>query len=512
MAVALAFLVAAVLRNWAMQGVDESPVGDFAADILYTQSRHFQLLLTGHHSLHGVRHPGPFYMLVRVMGEYVLGNRVGSILISHRFAVMAVNACLLGLFAALIHCYGRSRGATRWVSFAAATAAASSVSFLSFLLDGLSLITGLFIPTVISLPMLTLMVGAMPSVRDRAAGLLAASFSFAVLVHAYIPMPLIAGPIWLTAVLAGHRDRVRRTGAGFSHGVWLGVAGIAGLFLAPLILDAVTNWPGNILRILSASDRLSAHEDLEHTLTILYSAIFRRVHRWGAVLLISLMIGLGVTVWRWGYRREILTGTGICTLLGVFTLIFFSLAPAPTFTYMAGFLRNLVLFPVSFCLAIVVVELSRSCRRWVAGGCILLFLLALAMIGEVRPVAKPLLHRIAAQIAADAPNGSAVALSVVDVAPKPANRYPWPPTVIAGLMLSLDRLGVFACHPNQYFAYYFTPWRICGPTASLPTYGVEALYECEPEVATTPLEELRLGDLGRLHSTICVRVSRIGAK
>lgn len=496
----------------AILGVDEWAIGDFAADILFTQSRRFQLLLTGHHSLHGVRHPGPFYMMVQVLGEKLLQDWTNSILMTHRLAVMACNAAFLGLFAALVHRYGREFGAPERTSFAAAIAATAAISLFSSILGNRTIISELFIPMVITLPLLTLLMGGILALRGMVLGLLAASFSLAVLVHAYIPMPLIAGPAWLIPAVLGHIGLKRRTGSGFSAGAWAGVAGIGVLFLTPIVLDAILNPPGNIVRILASSRAIPERESLRHTVTVLYRGVFYNIHWLVTGFLMVLTAGLAGVAWRWGFRRDILAGAGLTALIGMLAATFFLIAPAPTSSYMASYLRIIVLFPVALVAAMSVLFFERRHRRWVVGGVVAILAAALITMGQLTIFPKTLYLRLAVLIADEVPPGSTVAL---DLAPRPSaeeRSSPWPPAVIPGLMLSLDRLGINACHPNPYFTYYFTRWRICPPTQEFPTYGIEVRLNCPADMETVPTENLKLGDFGRLLPTTCVRMIRVGPR
>lgn len=77
-----------------------------------------------------------------------------------------------------------------------------------------------------------------------------ASFCTAVLVHAYIPMPLIAGPLWLAGIVVGTRRRQAGDGRGFPGWAWGASGLIIFLFMLPMLLDMVLNPPGNVMLIL----------------------------------------------------------------------------------------------------------------------------------------------------------------------------------------------------------------------------------------------------------------------
>lgn len=113
-----------------------------------------------------------------------------------------------------------------------------------------SFVTALWIPFAIILPFTCLLTSVLLLGRGSAGGLVIASFCTAVLVHAYIPMPLIAGPLWLAGIVVGTRRRRAGDGRGFPGWAWGASGLIIFLFMLPMLLDMVLNPPGNVMLIL----------------------------------------------------------------------------------------------------------------------------------------------------------------------------------------------------------------------------------------------------------------------
>lgn len=82
-----------------------------------------------------------------------------------------------------------------------------------------------------------------------AVSLIISAFCGAVLIHGYIPMPVIICPVWLIATLLGAQARRARGSGGFPMAAWLTVATIMAVFSLPMVLDTIINPPGNIVAI-----------------------------------------------------------------------------------------------------------------------------------------------------------------------------------------------------------------------------------------------------------------------
>jgi len=105
--------------------LDDIVQGDWIkpADILLTQRAAHGWLLTGHYSYFGVHHPGPFFLYVRLLGQWLAGGLTGSVFSAQLVGVMACSAGFAGLFTALLHRLARRTGACDRTAAAAAVAA-----------------------------------------------------------------------------------------------------------------------------------------------------------------------------------------------------------------------------------------------------------------------------------------------------------------------------------------------------------------------------------------------------
>jgi len=355
---------------------------------------------------------------------------------------------------------------------------------------------------------MTLMMGAMLALRGVAMGLLTASFSFAVLVHAYIPMPIVAGPVWMLAAIGGHLVRKRQTGGGFSIATWASVAAIAAIFLVPFVWDAVLNPPGNAIRILMSAQGVSKHDSLGYILWGIYHNIVPD-GRWESPAAIVLTIlGLGTVCWWRGLRRDIAVVGILVTLVVSGMLVFMKAAPSPIFAYMTYFDRALFMFPLAVVSAMLVIHLwSRrlGCACLAGGGSLLL---ATLFIGTYPIPSRLLIPKLAQMISEEVPLGSMVRL--VSLGDDLNNsRYEWPPSLVPSLMLALDSVGIRSCYPDPKYTYYFTPWRICPAAERLPTYGIKGGKDCAAMGTIIPLDQLRIGDVASMRTGLCLQLVRM---
>lgn len=481
---AILFLALAAV-NWPLIRSDFSPAGDLAADMLLIERAHGGWLLTGHYSLTGANHPGPYFLYARFLGEALASSLAGGPFGGQLFGTFANSALFLGLFAALVHQIARRNGATGWTALAAAVAAAllmvfqlSSVTGRTAYGEGLRVsLADPWMPDALIAPFLTFLTASLLLAEGGAGSLVVAVFCGAVLVHGYAPMPVIVGPVWLVAVWAGGRARRRAGAGGFPRWSRLAAGAIIAAFLTPIVADAMIGYPGNIGRIIqvSALGDPGRHGVGAGAVVRMLAVQWGQIHpfswAWAvAGLGISLVTGRSGTLWR--------NAVGLAALAAV--LAFPACAPSPVGLqeYQTRFFIGGALLLASAGIAVSVAEAGRRHRAAPAVLVLCLLPVTLQWGSLTTPaVEKPVLRDVAARMAADVPAGGRV---VVDGSPR---------LVVASLLLELGRFKVKGCSRDAEGAYLYTPERICPDGEPYDrAYRVAPRSPCRPE-ASSPLPE-----------------------
>lgn len=492
---ALGLFLALVLANRATLVGEVVLVGDYASDLLQTQRAEHGWLLVGHYNTYWCNHPGPFFLYVRLLGQWLVGGWTGSVFGAQLIGVMAGNALFLGLFVGLAHGLARRVGADNWRA-----AAAVSVSLLLILAQlsvqsggGESLLAVFWMPHVLVAPFLAFLIAVAMTLLGSGAGLMVASFCLAALVHGYIPMPMIAGPIWLLALLLGAWNRRRQGVGGFPRPVWIGVGVVGLVFALPPVLDLWLYPPGNLFRILAAAAKSREEAPLLSLFEVvrLLKAQWARVHSW---LWLVMLVGL---------LGSLAAGRGRSIWAAVFLTVFFASATSaltflatvgPPSDYTAKYFIAAALLPISVGGLLLTVELGRRRRGldWVVAGLGLLILVGTAslhnpyrMLSEMQVVSRLLTQAIAAetppetQVQLDAEPPDPTLWRAGDESGRIAS-------LLSGILLGLDHFSISSCYRNPVMDFYVTPYRICSqsPSRRIKAYRL-ALTPCPAEPTQT---------------------------
>lgn len=473
--------------------MEYAPVSDAAADILLTQRAAHGLLLTGHYSLVGVHHPGPFFLYIRLLGQWLTGGLTGSVFGAQLVGVLACNAVFAGLFAALLQRLAEYEGAD-----GQSAAAAALTSLVLVLAARHHAIVSFWMPDTLILPFVTFLVAAMLTIRGNVFGLLAATFCTAALVHGYIPMPIVAGPIWLFAVAIGWRARYATTGRGFPRSAWVGAFLIFALFALPLVLDALIDPPGNIVRILetAAKTRRATPQPSAYQLAQFLGNQWRVLN---PILWLVVIVGLVVAKVTGRYHELWRVGLILILLTTITSALAFAQAPTPLRSYSSYFFVAPALLAVA--LGALVTTLELEARHRLVPFVAVSSLLILSTIVKLPSPAdsNEFVRALTNAIAAENPPGSRIELasptkSRHEIPSVMKSDYQW---LIAGLLLNLDRVGISACYRDSALSYYMTPERICSQTSSetAHTYWLERVPMCRIDAVTISPERIGRGVL-----------------
>jgi hypothetical protein len=459
------------VQNWNFLMAGIIPASDNATDILLVQRAHHGLLLTGHYSGLGLNHPGPFFLYFRYLGDLVAGPFAGSLYGSSLFGTMAGNAFFAGLLATLLYWL-----AGRTMSGASA-AIVGTVVVLSQFSGNHGTLAQAWMPDALLMPFLAFLVSAVLLASGSGIGLLVTTFCACALVHGYIPMPMIVGPVWVAAILLGLRTRRRSGEGGFRPRLYALAACVVGIFILPILLDVVLYPPGNIMNILAAGAKSAdkAHAPLPAVFDLLAGYVASlRPWLWGFMAL-----GLSVSVvvrryfWMW---RDCFMMVSVTTAA---TVLLFSRTPAPLMEYTGRFFIMVPLLPVVVGCLVLVLEsarLSRSFAPMLAVASVAGFLVFGSLIGGNGGV--PEIRTMSRAVAAENEPGSLVELEM-------AEHDVWP--IVAGLLLDLDHFAIRSCVPDKRFAFLYTRERICpqGVDPARKRYRVMIQTDCGKSAAVS---------------------------
>jgi hypothetical protein len=509
--VAVIFFVAMLVIKRTILEMDFILSGDFAADVLQTQRVTQSWLLTGHYSFAGVNHPGPFFLYVRLLAQWLVGGWTGSVFGAQFVGLIACNAFFAGLFATLIQRLAEYQGACRWT--AAGTALSSMVLVLFELWHDM---IDPWMPHVIILPFLTFLTAGILTIRGNGYGLLISTFCAAALVHAYIPMPIVVGPVWLFSLVRGWRMRRTATGHGFSYEVWRGVLMIILCFLAPLAIDAFINPPGNTFRILQTALQTkyaTPSPSFYQLMLFLRTQWLTLSPVYWPIIMLGIVIGMIDHV-----HRPLLCTTFLLVGLSTLTVMLtFAQAPTPLRPYSAYFFVAPALLMAVCSAMILVLKLTQRLGKntWVV---IVMFLTGVFAATKQFPPktnrgyfsmeSDTRIRHLSRAIAAENPPGSRVVLTVPNKSSRELPHVRLHNPVLAGLLLDLDNFGISSCYPDPALSFYVTPDRICSRdhSAVRHVYRIEKIPMCRLSEAVEQPEKIGQGTIVLWNPRICVYI------
>ena len=461
--------------------------GDGGANsILIEQAKHFTLLV-GNYSRERFNHPGPAYMYVQALGEYLFQNAlhlVPTAWNAHMLSVFALDCAFVALAVGVVYGWTRSlRGA-----------AACLAVFTGFAIAYPPIVNSDWMPYmyVLAYMVFILAAGSVAAGRAQDAWIFALTGWFLIHGHAcfllFVPAVTVAV---LVAVLWRRRVRGARgvrgggqppRGQGGSRGdrpPWLTqLAVISALFALPIAVNLVLHWPGDFGKYISygGSGRAGGHgvrQVAEYALWFWWP----HHHAWLAPLL-GYLVALAAVRWLSPapLRRFLLALLAVNVVSSLAFLLYAAVGIDNLNAYYIGYFYWSA--PLVTVLVIVLAALeavprpgaegSRLAARLSTGVALLAAVAAIAMLavipgtrtGSTNDIDESLPH-VVATLAARA-QGRTIVLHIDGPA--------WVET--AGFLVQAERSGVKACLHDPWYAFLMTKQFICTPaqTASGQAY------------------------------------------
>jgi hypothetical protein len=445
--------------------------GDGGANsILIEQAKHFTLLV-GNYSRERFNHPGPAYMYVQALGEYLFQNAlhlVPTAWNAHMLSVFALDCAFVSLAVGIVYGWTRSlRGA-----------GACLAVFAGFVIAYPPILNSDWMPYMYVLAYMVFLVAA----GSVAAGRAQDGWIFALtgwfLVHGHACFLLFV-PAVTAAVLAGvlwpRRHTLRESSGRFfreQRSNWVPVAVISALFALPIVVNLVLHWPGDFGKYLSygGSGRAGGHSPRQ---VIEYALWFwwPHHHAWLAPLL-GYPAALAAVRWLSparlrGFLLAVLAVNVVSSLafmlyaaVGIDDLTQYYIG---YFYWSAPLVTVLVIVLAAFEAVPGTGALAARLSTGVALGAAVAGVAVLAVIPGTRTSTNDIdqaLPRVVATLAARAP-GQMIVLHIDHPA--------WVETT--GFLVQAERSGVRACLDQPWFTFLMTRQFICTPAQAASGHG-----------------------------------------
>jgi hypothetical protein len=223
-----------------------------ANSILIEQAKHFTLLV-GNYSREGFNHPGPAYMYVQALGEWLFLDAlrlVPTAWNAHVLAVFALNSAFVAMMVGVVYGWTRSlRGATVCLAVVLGFVA-TQPWILSY-----DWMPWMYVPAYIAF---ILAAGSVAAGGQQDVWVLTLTGWFLIHGHACFLffVPAIVGVVLLAVVCRyGPRASLR---AFARPRMWVPAAVISGVFALPIVVNLVLHWPGDFGKYFSYSSSASA--------------------------------------------------------------------------------------------------------------------------------------------------------------------------------------------------------------------------------------------------------------
>jgi hypothetical protein len=445
--------------------------GDGGANsILIEQAKQFTLLV-GNYSRERFNHPGPAYMYVQALGEYLFQNAlhlVPTAWNAHMLSVFALDCAFVSLAVGIVYGWTRSlRGA-----------GACLAVFAGFVIAYPPILNSDWMPYMYVLAYMVFLVAA----GSVAAGRAQDGWIFALtgwfLVHGHACFLLFV-PAVTAAVLAGvlwpRRHTLRESSGRFfreQRSNWVPVAVISALFALPIVVNLVLHWPGDFGKYLSygGSGRAGGHSPRQ---VIEYALWFwwPHHHAWLAPLL-GYPAALAAVRWLSparlrGFLLAVLAVNVVSSLafmlyaaVGIDDLTQYYIG---YFYWSAPLVTVLVIVLAAFEAVPGTGALAARLSTGVALGAAVAGVAVLAVIPGTRTSTNDIdqaLPRVVATLAARAP-GQMIVLHIDHPA--------WVETT--GFLVQAERSGVRACLDQPWFTFLMTRQFICTPAQAASGHG-----------------------------------------
>jgi hypothetical protein len=436
--------------------------GDGGANsILIEQARHFTLLV-GNYSRERFSHPGPAYMYVQAIGEYLFRNAlhlVPTAWNAHMLSVFALDCAFIALAVGVVYGWTRSlRGA-----------AACLAVFAGFVIAYPPILNSDWMPYMYVLAYMVFLVaaGSVASGRAQDAWIFALTGWFLIHGHAcfLLFVPAVTAAV-LAAVVWPRRHGLRERAGRFfrtQRRAWIPVAVISAVFLLPIVVNLALHWPGDFGKYISygGSGRAGGHGVRQ---VADYALWFWWPHQeaWLAPLL-GYPLALAAVRWlaRPPLRGFLLALLAVNVVSSLAFLLYAAVGIDDLTQYYIGYFYWSA--PLVTVLVIVLAALeapaTRPLGRRLSTGVALVAaaaaVTALAVIPGTRTSTNDIdesLPRVVATLAARAP-GKTIVLHVDHPA--------WVETT--GFLVQAERSGVRACLDDPWFTFLMTSQFICTP-------------------------------------------------
>jgi hypothetical protein len=450
--------------------------GDSGANsILITQAKHFTLLI-GSYSREGFNHPGPAYMYVQALGEYLFLNGlhvVPTAWNAHVLSVFALDSAFVALAVGIVYSWTRSL----------AGAAATFAVLIGFAVIYPQVVNSdwmpyLYVPTYV---VFLLAAGSVTAGRSSDLWIFALSGWFLIHGHAcfllFVPAITLAV---LLAVAAEHWSAPWRSIRSFfakQRKAWIPAAVISVVFAFPIVLNLALHWPGDFGDYLTYGKSggtlgLAGHHTAGQVTDYVLWFWWPHANAWLApVLLFVAALGVIIGLVRGPVRRFLVALLALNVVsTGAFVLYTAIGIDDLTSQYIGYFYWSAPLIMV----LIIVVGLveafrTRSSRilRTAASAVALLAAAAafitLAVIPGTRTNTGDINNSLPAAVAALAAQsqGRPIAIEVDHIV--------WPQAI--GFLDQAERTGVKACLVDPWYTFIVTKQFICTPSEVATSAG-----------------------------------------
>lgn len=445
--------------------------GDAGANsILIGQARHFTLLV-GNYSRERFNHPGPAYMYVQALGEYLFKDAlhvVPTAWNAHMLSVFALNSVFVAAAVAVVYGWTRSL----------AGAAACFAVFAGFTVAYPPIANSDWMPYmyVLAYMVFVLAAGSVAAGRAQDAWIFALTGWFLIHGHAcfllFVPALTVAV---LAAVLWPRKHAFRASVGEFfreQRRAWVPVAVISAVFALPILVNLALHWPGDFGKYISygGSGRAGGHSLRE---MLKYALWFWWPHRhaWlsGLAPLVGYLVAAAAAVrFSRGPRRRFLLALLAVNVVSSLAFLFYTAVGIDNLTqyYIGYFYWSAPLITV-LVIALAAVEAlmgrsgagaARFASRLGTAVAVLAAAAAfvtLAVIPGTRTSTNDIdqsLPTVVATLAARAP-GKTIVLHIDHPA--------WVETT--GFLVQAERAGVRACLDDPWFTFLMTRQFICSP-------------------------------------------------
>jgi hypothetical protein len=474
-----ALFVLLCLRNRFLFSTRLYEQGDAGANsILIEQARHFTLLV-GNYSRERFNHPGPAYLYVQALGEYLFQDALHAVPAAwnaHLLSVFALDCGFVALAVGVVYGWTRSL----W------GAAACLAVFTGFAIAYPPIVNSDWMPYmyVLAYMVFILAAGSVAAGRAQDAWIFALTGWFLIHGHAcfllFVPVltiAVLAGWVWggrmsFPRGVRGNRSPREKEREGYRGGyplrrTLIPVAVISALFALPIVVNLALHWPGNFGKYISygGSGRAGGH-GLRQVVQYALWFWWPHHHAW-LVPLLGYPAAIAAAWWlgRGPLRRFLFALLAVNVVSSLAFLVYAAVGIDDLRDYYVGYFYWSA--PLVTVLVIVLAVLSAVPLRLTVGVAVLAAAAAFAVLavipgtrtGGTNDIDESL-PQVVAALAARAP-GKTIVLHIDHPA--------WVETT--GFLVQAERTGVKACLHDPWYTFLMTKQFICTPAQTASGQG-----------------------------------------